>query len=289
METHNPKKSKALLITFIAVLILLIIGYYLFYNRKEVFNSGGGTTVSKVFGPLLGTSKTPDTTTSGTTNPAGTTNPDGTTPGTTTTPTTNPTNVGVKNPDGTFTNNSIKVDRGVGGTQGPGNAGNFGTASNFGVNTGSGNPNTIAPGYNPIPTPGFDSTQPDIPVYTDPIAQNPVTTTPIAPTNICPADDPLVFTSVENAELATLLEQYYAIAPGLKGEDDLSLATSNNKQNEVLLNKVIDLTNQCESEKNSMAYNGPAEIKSNPYYNSTLRNDSYLPEFSKLEEIFNIW
>ncbi len=50
----KTRKSKAFIITFIFVIILLIIGYYLFANRSTIFN-GGGVTVSKVFEPLLGT------------------------------------------------------------------------------------------------------------------------------------------------------------------------------------------------------------------------------------------
>jgi len=59
---NNPKKSKAFIITFILILLLLIAGYYLFSNRNTIFDTKGSTTLSKVFAPLLGTSKNKDLT-----------------------------------------------------------------------------------------------------------------------------------------------------------------------------------------------------------------------------------
>jgi len=54
---NNPKKSKAFIISFILILLLLLIGYYLFTNRDKIFDAKGTTSISKVFAPLLGTSK----------------------------------------------------------------------------------------------------------------------------------------------------------------------------------------------------------------------------------------
>ena len=54
---NNPKKSKAFIIAFILILLLLLIGYYLFTNRTKIFDTKGATTFGKVFAPLLGTSK----------------------------------------------------------------------------------------------------------------------------------------------------------------------------------------------------------------------------------------
>jgi hypothetical protein len=60
MENNNPKKSKAFIITFIIILILLILGYYLFSNKDKIFGTGGSLSASKVFSPLLGSSKNTD-------------------------------------------------------------------------------------------------------------------------------------------------------------------------------------------------------------------------------------
>ena len=53
---NNPKKSKAFIITFILILLLLLAGYYLFTNRSSIFDTKGSTSFSKIFSPLLGTS-----------------------------------------------------------------------------------------------------------------------------------------------------------------------------------------------------------------------------------------
>jgi len=57
---NNPKKSKAFIITFILILLLLIAGYYLFKNRENLFGTKGSLSTSKIFAPLLGTSKSKD-------------------------------------------------------------------------------------------------------------------------------------------------------------------------------------------------------------------------------------
>ena len=59
---NNPKKSKAFIISFILILLLLIGTYYLFKNRDSIFDAKGSTSVSKIFAPLLGTSKNKDLT-----------------------------------------------------------------------------------------------------------------------------------------------------------------------------------------------------------------------------------
>ena len=57
---NNPKKSKAFIIAFIIILLLLICGYYLFKNRAQIFDAKGSTSISKIFAPLLGSSKSKD-------------------------------------------------------------------------------------------------------------------------------------------------------------------------------------------------------------------------------------
>ncbi len=54
---NNPKKSKAFIITFILVLLLCLVGYYFYANRAKIFDAKGVTSISKIFAPLLGNSK----------------------------------------------------------------------------------------------------------------------------------------------------------------------------------------------------------------------------------------
>lgn len=65
---NNPKKSKALIITFIVVLLLLIGVYLLFSNSDKIFGTKGAINFNKIFSPLLGTSKTANLNTIDTTN-----------------------------------------------------------------------------------------------------------------------------------------------------------------------------------------------------------------------------
>lgn len=60
MDNNNPKKSKAFIITFILILVLLVAGYYFFKNREQYFGAKGSLSISKVFSPLLGASKSKD-------------------------------------------------------------------------------------------------------------------------------------------------------------------------------------------------------------------------------------
>ena len=57
---NNPKKSKALIITFVVVLLLLIGVYLLFSNSEKIFGTKGTLDINKIFSPLLGTSKNTD-------------------------------------------------------------------------------------------------------------------------------------------------------------------------------------------------------------------------------------
>ncbi len=54
------KKSKAFIITFVIILIFLVVGYYLYTNKEQLFGTKGDTSVSKIFSPLLGSSKNKD-------------------------------------------------------------------------------------------------------------------------------------------------------------------------------------------------------------------------------------
>jgi hypothetical protein len=100
-----------------------------------------------------------------------------------------------------------------------------------------------------------------------------------------------VFTDGEKDELAVLLRQYYLIAPTIRAEDDLDIVTTDLTANQALLAQVDTLTNQCNAQKTNIGYAGPQTVKDNPYYTSPTGAGTtpYLPSFSQLEEIFNIW
>ncbi len=53
---NNPKKSKALIITIVAILVLVVAVYLIFKNSDKLFGTKGGA-ISKIFSPLLGSSK----------------------------------------------------------------------------------------------------------------------------------------------------------------------------------------------------------------------------------------
>jgi hypothetical protein len=49
----NPKKSKAFIITFILILLLLLVGYWL-YSKKDTILSTNGLNLGRIFEPLVG-------------------------------------------------------------------------------------------------------------------------------------------------------------------------------------------------------------------------------------------
>src|ERR1035437_1142304 len=49
---NKPKKSKALIITIIAIILLLIAGYLIFKNR-DVFGVKTSASIAKLFSPLI--------------------------------------------------------------------------------------------------------------------------------------------------------------------------------------------------------------------------------------------
>ena len=53
---NNSRKSKAFIITFILVLLLLISGYYAFSNRERLFGTNGKLSTNRILSPLFGTS-----------------------------------------------------------------------------------------------------------------------------------------------------------------------------------------------------------------------------------------
>lgn len=315
---HNPKKSKALVITIIVVLLLLIVGYLLFKSNAKIFNSS--TTVGKIFSPLLGTSKEKkadtivvDKSNNGATN--------------------------TSDSDNGVTNVDIGVSNG-GGSNSGGNNGN-----------GSGNtnlPGPILPPLAPIPTPvpnpneckdsngnvipcgpsggpvtvtqcsdGVDNDGDRVADINDPGCHTDFNennnlsydrtindesrtrdTSTTAIGGMCP-DDPLVFTEDEKAELAVLLRQYYLLAPTLRIEDDITLLDYDNQTNEELVKQATILINDCKAQKANPGYTGPQEIKDNPYYQqpattvnttaTTVTGPEYVQGYGLYELLFNIW
>mgnify|MGYP003407309045 FL=1 len=324
---RNPKKSKALIISIIAILLLLIAGYFIFKNSDKIFGTKGSTNISKIFAPLLGSSKqkdvaninTTDTTTGDNTSTTGTGNTS--TNGSPLNTTGNNTPINNNPPIG---NNSI-------------------------ITPGSG-VSAILPPFNPIPTPGStpatgckDKNGKTIPCTTNDLPPPPLETqcsdgvdndadklmdtndpgchsdydqnnnlsydtnindesrkkdnTATAIGGLCP-DDPLIFTEEEKAQLAVLLRQYYLLAPTLRIEDDITLLDYDNQTNEELVKQATILINDCKVQKANPSYTGPQEIKDNPYYQSPITavtvtgnnvRPEYLPGYGLWEMLLNIW
>jgi hypothetical protein len=262
---RNPKKSRALIIAFIIVIILGVVVYLLFKNRENIFNIQGKTTADKSFVPLLNTSKQDDVTPLNTVGTGGQNTNTGT-------PSTS-SNQGATNPQaGTLINKSP-----------------FATSfpSSFGSPSGA-----ITPSLNPIPAPSGatpSTPPPTLPPTTPTTASTPTTSTPNP--NLCPDNDPLIFTDNEKLELEALLRQYYLLAPTLKTEDDVLGAEGDVTNNQALIDKANDLTKQCLLQKGSSNYTGPQTIKDNPYYSDPngASGSIYIPEFGQLEQLFNIW
>lgn len=318
---NQPKKSKALIITFIAILVLLLAGYFIFKNSDSQIGTKNSSGISKIFAPLLGTSKNKDVdvVNTGNQNTNGGANQGGTTTGT---------------GDGTET----------GGTGAFGGSGTIGSGD--GLNgTGTGGTGAgmtlIPPAFNPIPAPTDDcrddkgniiacgkdttpgvttgSTQcadgidndgdglidtKDDGCHTDFTATNNLTynknldaenkintTTTTAVAELCP-DDPLEFTTAEKDQLTVLLRQYYLLAPSLRIQDDITLLDYDNQTNQELLSQATKLIQDCNAQKADPAYTGPKEVKDNPYYKNTNTNRSsseYLSGYGLYELMFNIW
>ena len=262
MEEQTPKKSKALIITIISVIVLVIAAYFIFRNGDQILGTKNSTKITNNFSPLLGTSKknTVDV------KPTETQTPEATTPYVT--------------PANTNQNTN---------TSGNQNAPQATTPT----------PRVITPTLNPLPTPATtgctDFRGNTIPcTETNPTVTPTQTQTPIAQTdpNICPADDQLVFTSVEKATLEDLTRQYYLIASRIKTEDDLALLEATTSQNESLISQVDGLTRECQAEKIDPNYNGPDQIKSNPYYQDGVTNGNtleYITGYGIYERVLNIW
>lgn len=286
---RNPKKSKALVITFIIVLLLLIGGYFVLKNSTKIFGTKSGNSINKIFAPLLGTSKGKNVTDINTVD--------------------NNQNNGLNTGDGQINDNNQNNNGGL--NTGGGNQG--GTSGSTGSQTAV--TPTIVPPFIPLPPPGTggsgckDQNGKDIPCTIDVPPSLPAQcgdgadndgdklvdindpgchidfnegnnlsydasindesrkkdTSGTAIGGLCP-DDPLVFTEDEKAELATLLRQYYLLAPTLRIEDDVTLLDYDNQTNEELVKQATTLIKDCKDQKARPGYTGPKEVKDNPYY-----------------------
>jgi hypothetical protein len=309
---NKPKKSKAGIITFIVVVILLVLGYLLFSrSRNQTATQGTSSTNSQAFNSLSisqrvgnvvsslfgGNKATPSTQTTSTQ-----TNTTATTPTNTTTSTTN---IGTGQPlgGGTLATTGDNLT-----TTPSDNTSGIGTSSS-GI---GGTTNTAySPLFNPIPTPDIST----LPTTTTDLGSSSsstitATTQPSTVANSCP-DDPLVFTGAEQAKLSDLLTQFYLIAPNLKSSADVATVTNDVTSDQTLLTQANELTAECTSEKADPLYTGPQVLKDNPYYsNPATSSDSYLPgqtsgwiqnnqlpapsvgaitSWSDFEKILNIW
>jgi hypothetical protein len=297
MDRH-PRKSKALLITFIILVILLVIGYFLLQNTKTVDPVTGETTTSsnKVFSSLFGTAKKKQLV------PVENQEKDGVVPSSSN---------GTQVQPGTNT----PIDAGIG------SGGSFGAGTGFGVNAGFGTTGSFAPALNPLPSPsgtfngnlGFTSgTFGGLSFGNNPISGGGSGTstpgsTPVlsGSADICPVDDPLTYTDAEKAELEVLLRQYYLLASTIKNNDDIAVLNNELAEYRALINKANDFTNQCVAEKTAPGYTGPQSVLTNPYYSGGSSSSTYLPgeqspwiqanpgasiaDYPDFENIFNIW
>ena len=266
----HQRKSKAWIIVLIVVILLVTVVYVLFSDREQIFGTKNAEKITKTFSPLLGSSKKTETTNTGNTTGTDivTTSTDNTGTGTTT--------GSLSNGDGLNTGDGLGTGEGFGNTGGSGTRNNQG-GSNY------------TPPLSPLPTPGSSTGSGTTTTTTTTTSTPPIRVNPPDP-NFC-YDDPLVFTDAEKEELASLLRQYYLIAPTIKTTDDLALANNDISTNQALLDQVESLTNQCTIEKSSFGYTGPQIVKDNPYYNDVTNTNGvpYISAFSLLEEIFKIW
>ncbi len=282
MDDHNPKKSRALIITIVAVVVLVVAAYFIFKNGNQLFGTKNSENITKTFSPLLGSSKAKD---------LNALNNSQTTNNTSSTST-----IGGQNSNSIAAGNNSSAS----GSLNSGNlnsSGSFGQSGTFG-STGSfannNNFNAITPQFNPIPPPGSWGLTNTGTTGTGGTVGGGPSGPPVpapAPTKICQIDDPLVFTESEKKQLDDLLQQYYLIAPSLKTEDDVTLVDNDIISNQSLIDQATELTTQCLAQKADPGYTGPQTVKDNPYYSdpNTTPGAFYLPNFSDLEQAINIW
>ena len=257
---NNPKKSKALIITIISIIVLVVVAYLLFKNSDKLFGTKNQS-ITKLFSPLLGTPKQK------------------------TVDTVDKTNTETENTDqNTNTKNNTQNNGGSDINQVPG--GDVGGT----VNKKSG----ITAPFNPIPTPGEGISVGNEPIVRTGGGPKP-TPTPEPKKDespkVCPIDEELEYTDAEKDELADLLRQYYLIAPELKTADEVAMINADIKRNQDLIDHADTLTLQCKDQKRDVKYTGPKATKNKPYYGDfNIKPDFYAPsQYQDLEYQLNIW
>ncbi|MCC6323378.1 hypothetical protein IT400_01150 [Candidatus Nomurabacteria bacterium] len=258
----QPRKSKALIITFIITLVLLILGYFLVV--KGGILKGDSSILGKKFAPILGTPKQKDlvvndnnndtaTSTDTTTPPivtpptdsGGTTEGGNDTGGTPPIPSYTPPNLSFPQPSikkfqpwermyVAQCNDNIDNDK----------DGSTDSADNDCHSDGDNN-NTNT--YNPSDDSEIGSKNkkgPDVP-----------TPEPDKKKNLCDAGErPLVFTADEQAELDKLTREFYRLAPQLKTENDITNEILSRYKYEDLISNATNLTKQCYEQTGTQAY-----------------------------------
>lgn len=230
---RNKRKSKALLITFFVMIILLFL-FYILAVKNNPTNTKGTSSENRGFFSLFSGSKdknldTIDNTANDQVN--------------------GDTNTGDIAGSNSDTNNN---------NQGGTNIGDITPGSTTpGINTGD-----ITPGYNPklFPLPRPDVIDPnDInlpPVDTTPNPDlSPLPEPDVDNTKQCNLDDyKLKFTDAEQAELDKLLRDFYRIAVSIKTEEDIDIEHEAAQSYRELVDEAKDLTNQCYEETSNPSY-----------------------------------
>lgn len=255
---NNPQKSKALIITIIAIVVLVLVAYLLFKNSDKLFGTKNQS-ITKLFSPLLGTPKQKAVDTVD------------------------------KNVD------QIDTDQGSPSTDTPSSGGSdinevVGGDVSGPVNKKSG----ITAPFNPIPTPGEGISSGNDPIIATTGGVKPTPTpgpTKSEDPKVCPIDEELEYTDAEKDELAELLRQYYLIAPELKTADEVAMINADIQRSQALIDRADTLTLQCKEQKSNIKYEGPKATKNNPYYGDlNIKPEFYAPkQFNDLEFELNIW
>lgn len=240
---RTTKKSKAFLITFIAMLVLLIGGYLIFKNSNSMFGTKNSETITKNFSPLLGTSKDKG-------------------------------KVETKEGENTSsTNTGGDVDMGNGGvSETPIKTGVKPVlkpvkAPESNCKDSNGNPVSCETIVTASPTP--EEVKDNTPI--------------IKTEDTCTeGGNPVILTKAEKDELDALLAEYYRIAAKLKTEADISDLKSSGLAYGDLIIQAGSLTNDCKEQKANPLYTGPQVAKDNPFYQdgTNMEGKSYLANTS---------
>ena len=132
MEHDKNKKSRAFIITFIIVFLLLLLCYFLFANQEKIFGTKGSMSLSNIFSSLTGTSKSKslkqiNDSTNGTTSST--------------------TSTGVQSGGGTNTSNNGGLGGGSVATGSSGASGSGGASGGSGTGTGTGSGTGTGTGF----------------------------------------------------------------------------------------------------------------------------------------------